>query len=83
MREVARPLTWDDASGGNTVRRANPAPGGSPHTHVSEPVLSSSAHERAPSAVSPSTTFAYQPALDGLRAVSVALVLVFHGGFRG
>ncbi|MEI6497313.1 MAG: acyltransferase family protein [Actinomycetota bacterium] len=26
-------------------------------------------------------TIAYQPALDGLRAVAVALVLVFHGGF--
>jgi peptidoglycan/LPS O-acetylase OafA/YrhL len=27
-------------------------------------------------------TLEYQPALDGLRAVAVALVLVFHGGFR-
>jgi len=26
-------------------------------------------------------TIAYQPALDGLRAVAVVLVLVFHGGF--
>ena len=26
-------------------------------------------------------TIAYQPALDGLRAVAVGLVLVFHGGF--
>ncbi len=26
-------------------------------------------------------TIAYQPALDGVRAVAVALVLVFHGGF--
>ncbi len=26
--------------------------------------------------------FAYQPALDGVRAVAVAMVLVFHGGFR-
>ncbi len=25
--------------------------------------------------------FAYQPALDGVRAVAVAMVLVFHGGF--
>ncbi len=29
----------------------------------------------------PARTIEYQPALDGLRALAVALVLVFHGGF--
>ncbi|MFN8021164.1 MAG: acyltransferase family protein [Acidimicrobiales bacterium] len=42
--------------------------------------MSTSAPERAPSTASPSSTFAYQPALDGVRAVSVLLVLLFHAG---
>ena len=31
-------------------------------------------------AAAPSTR-AYEPALDGLRALAVAVVLLFHGGF--
>ncbi len=70
------PAALDGAGPNGTLPDAGPA-----ETPADRSATGSGGSARPASRIGPMPTMGYQPSLDGLRALSVAVVLLYHGGF--